>query len=94
MELVIENVASVYEGKKGQCCCGCSGTHFYAEALREEAAKSRGYEVRDEEINDSAVERIFDKVMNACYKDVLNINDTCYSMTEGQTLYVVYMKGH
>jgi len=32
MKIKIETVASVYSGKAGRCCCGCSGNHRYASA--------------------------------------------------------------
>ena len=94
MTLTLDNVASVYSGKAGRCCCGCSGKHTYASALRAEASKSRGYEVRDEEINDRTVRMIFNKVMKAYYKDVTKISETCYSYETDTRLYVVYLKGH
>lgn len=94
MTLTLDNVASVYSGKVGRCCCGCSGKHTYASALRDEAGKSRGYEVRDEEINDRTVKMIFNKIMKAYYKDVTKINETCYSYETETRLYVLYMKGH
>ena len=94
MTLTLDNVASVYSGKVGRCCCGCSGKHTYASALRDEASKSRGYEVRDEEINDRTVKMIFNKVANKYWKDVTKISETCYSYETDTRLYVLYMKGH
>lgn len=94
MTLTLDNVASVYSGKRGMCCCGCAGKHTYASALRDEASKSRGYVVRDEEVNDRTVKMIFNKVMKAYYKDVTKISDTCYSYETDTRLYVVYLKGH
>jgi len=91
MTLTLDNVASVYSGKAGRCCCGCSGKHTYASALRAEASKSRGYEVRDEEINDRTVKIIFNKLMKNEFE---KISDTCYSYETGSRLYVVYLKGH
>ena len=26
----VANVVSVYSGRDGKCCCGCSGTHYQA----------------------------------------------------------------
>ena len=91
MTLTLDNVASVYSGKAGRCCCGCSGKHTYASALRAEASKSRGYEVRDEEVNDRTVKIIFNKLMKNEFE---KISDTCYSYETGSRLYVVYLKGH
>ena len=91
MTLTLDNVASVYSGKRGMCCCGCSGKHTYASALRAEASKSRGYEVRDEEVNDRTVKMIFNKLMQNEFE---KISETCYSYETGSRLYVVYLKGH
>lgn len=91
MTLTLDNVASAYSGKVGRCCCGCSGKHTYASALRAEASKSRGYEVRDEEVNDRTVKIIFNKVMKNGFK---KITDTYYSYETDTRLYVVYLKGH
>ncbi len=91
MTLTLDNVASVYSGKLNRCCCGCSGKHTYASALRDEASKSRGYELRDEEVNDRTVKMIFNKFMKNEFK---KISDTCYSFETDTRLYVLYMKGH
>lgn len=91
MTLNLDNVASVYSGKRGFCCCGCSGKHTYASALRAEASKSRGYGLRDEEVNDRTVKMIFNKLMKNGFE---RVTDTCYSYETNTRLYVVYLKGH
>ena len=91
MTLTLDNVASVYSGKRNTCCCGCAGKHTYASALRDEASKSRGYEVRDEEVNDRTVKMIFNKFMKNKFE---KIAETCYSYETDTRLYVIYMKGH
>lgn len=91
MTLTLDNVASVYSGKRNTCCCGCAGKHTYASALRDEASKSRGYEVRDEEVNDRTVKMIFNKFMK---NEFDKISDTCFSFETDTRLYVLYMKGH
>lgn len=57
----IDNIISVYSGKLGKCCCGCSGKHTYKESTRETASKDRGFVVEDEEINDKTVKFIIKK---------------------------------
>ena len=57
----IDNVASVYSGKPG-CMCGCKGTYKYASKWREASSEDRGYKVNDEEINDSSVKLIVNKM--------------------------------
>ncbi len=58
----LTDVVSVYSGKAGKCCCGCSGTHRVASAHRQAAAKSRGYAVDDDEVSDRSVKLIYKKV--------------------------------
>ena len=60
----LTDVVSVYSGKAGKCCCGCSGKHR-ASAHRQVAAKSRGYAVDDDEVSDRSVKLIYRKVKAA-----------------------------
>ena len=55
MTLTLDNVASVYSGKRGRCACGCSGKHTYSTEHKVWASKDRGYDVGDDEINDRTV---------------------------------------
>lgn len=62
-KLDVANVASVYIGEPGACCCGCSGDHFYASQHLEWASKDLGYPVRPEWIDDNKVLEVV-KLMN------------------------------
>lgn len=54
-------VVRVYSGKPG-CMCGCNGKYFYPSTVDQEAAtKVRGYSV-DDEISDSQVTRVVNKI--------------------------------
>jgi hypothetical protein len=59
-DLTSEDLVSVYNGKIGACCCGCSGVHTYMDAA--EGAAARGYAVRPEEVNPAEVGRILRKI--------------------------------
>jgi DEAD/DEAH box helicase domain-containing protein len=80
-DLKVEDVISVYSGKDGACCCGCSGTHSYNSAYKDLASKRRGYEVKDNEVKDREVKRILNIIKRADPKD-LDISVLCYYDSE------------
>jgi len=90
VEIKLENVMSVYSGKVGRCACGCSGNHRYASKYRKEASIDRGYEVRDDEVNDIQVRKIFDMIANAHPEEVEGDTDCYYIDTDTRT-YVIYL---
>jgi hypothetical protein len=90
MTLTIDNVSSVYSGKRGMCACGCAGKHTYSTTHKAWASKDRGYEVGDDEVNDRTVKNIFNKVMNAPNMEMID-NEFAMFDTETRT-YVVYFK--
>ena len=91
------DVMSVYSGKAGHCCCGCSGKHTYRSETREQAGKNRGYAIGDDEVNDSSVKRIL-STMN----QLIASNKPCeidmpadwghIAITFGSRLYVAYLR--
>jgi hypothetical protein len=87
-------VKSVYSGKNGECCCGCSGTHSYASIHREAAGKNRGYAVRDEEVNDRQVARVVNKIekLAAAGVHIDSFGDICVSAVEGKRRYIAYFR--
>lgn len=88
-DLQIDDVLSVYSGKNGACCCGCSGTHSYNSKYKDLGTKSRGYEVRDEELNDRQVKRVLNIIKKADKVD----GDYNYIATVVKNrLYIVYLK--
>lgn len=58
-------VLSVYEGRDGRCCCGCSGAHVYRSdpGMRALAGSSRGYVVTDDEVDDAEFGRIVAEIV-------------------------------
>lgn len=93
----VSGVASVYSGKDGKCCCGCSGKHTYATAHRKWASTWRGYTVGDDEINDRTVKLIVGKISRSdgveYFGDKGHRGSTrFYSVVIGKRLYVAYFK--
>lgn len=64
-EVKLEFIKSVYSGKAGACMCGCKGTYWYARAHRTLAEQDRGYSIRDTEVSDAMVKRIFNIINRA-----------------------------
>lgn len=96
MNIKLENVASVYSGINGRCCCGCSGKHVYASAHRDWAVKDRGYTIDDDEVNDHTVKLIVNKINKNFVEGVQNQNndhqDDYTAVVIGKRLYVAYLK--
>lgn len=85
-----DKISSVYSGRNGSCCCGCSGIHRYASAHRKYASKDRGYIVKNDEINDSQVTRIVNKI-NANLGIAVFSEDNVYIVIRTR-LYVAYFR--
>lgn len=69
-DMSVDDVMSVYSGKAGACCCGCSGNYRYNSKHVNRAGKSRGYEVSADEVNDRQVKR----VLNIVKKNVSGVS--------------------
>jgi hypothetical protein len=89
MVVKIDQIQSVYSGRNGRCCCGCSGKHTYASATREIASKHRGYAVTDDEISDRVVKLICNKI-NAT--DAVIEKPTYYYAVVGERVYIAYKR--
>ena len=61
-EVEVKDVVSAYKGEAGACACGCSGNYFYTNKYRDLASKRRGYEVKDEEVNDEKVQEVVNEI--------------------------------
>ena len=94
-QLVVADVASVYSGRDGKCCCGCAGQHFYPRANQSTADQRGG------KVNDAMVARVLDIIKRAP-ADALDhgpllcgasrISDHNHvSVAIGTRLYVVYL---
>jgi hypothetical protein len=55
---VTDDVLSVYTGKAGKCCCGCSGRHRYNAQFRDLGGRRRGYVLGDDEVNTRQVTKV------------------------------------
>lgn len=96
LALTVTDILSVYSGKDGKCCCGCSGKHYYAKALQAEAGKNRGYAVGDDECSDKMIARVLRLVQaNVGDADVMldaqgNVDHVAVVL--GGRLYIAYPK--
>lgn len=92
-QIKLEDVKSVYSGKDGHCCCGCSGNHRYASAHAARAGKERGYAIDAHEINDKQVRRVFHilKEHSADAEYSTFVGSAHASVVIGARLYIVYI---
>lgn len=86
-DITTDEVVSVYSGKDGKCCCGCSGKHTYS-SKHQDIAEQRGGGV-----SDSTVSRILDVLKENSYtvNSSVGLVRRFYSVVIGQRLYVVYL---
>lgn len=88
-QINVNDVVYAYSGKPYRC----AGKYYYQESTREYASKSRGYKVRNDEINQRMVNKIVKKineclsvdnssvsVLNNCIFDVILDNNRCYTV--------------
>lgn len=81
------DIMKTYSGKDGKCCCGCSGKYYYNSLHVEEGSKNRGYKVTKEDINDTQVTRILNKILNTEFEE----ERTYISTVIGKRLYIAYL---
>lgn len=87
-------VSSVYNGKSGKCCCGCSGKHRYASLHREWASKHRGYPVTDDEVSNRVVKQTYDKVRRAYdHGEEIDFWGSYVAWDDGSRIHILYIKG-
>ena len=91
----IDQVTSVYSGKRNRCCCGCSGKHTYSKQHQSWAGKNRGYTVDDEETNDRVVKMMVtkvDKFVRSGVAEHITMSDSHFGVDVDNRTYVVYFK--
>lgn len=87
----LDQVASVYSGINGRCCCGCAGKHTFSSRHRQWSEKNRGYSVDDGEVNDRTVKMIYNKVVKAIENGNLEFDELNFtSAVVGNRLYCIY----
>lgn len=82
MDMTFGNIASVYSGKAGTCCCGCAGTHTRASTSKE---TPQSYHV----VDDAKVKRTWAKVFGGKNGDP-KLLDGCAYVEVGRRMHVVY----
>jgi hypothetical protein len=88
----LASVKSVYVGKAGKCCCGCSGKYAYAAAHQAAASEARGYAATDDEVNDREVRRVFHLVQSGVDEPTFELDPGWASVTFGKKMYTVYFE--
>jgi hypothetical protein len=86
------DVLSVYSGKNGRCCCGCSGKHSYNSASIAEATEHRGYAVTSDEVNDRQITRVLRLIQAEGDKVKVDTDYGNISAVVGARLYVAYIR--
>jgi hypothetical protein len=89
MEINVSKVMQVYSGQAGKCGCGCSGQYHVAAAFMAEVAKSNGYPVDPNTVNNSQITRvcnIISKAVNATADE----NGEYVQAKVGNRVYVAY----
>lgn len=87
------DVMSVYSGKGGKCCCGCSGIHRYHPAHVAVAAKDRGYAIDPKQVNIGQVRRVLRTIQENVAEAEFGTNYVSwvdYDHSEKGKLYIVY----
>lgn len=82
-------IASVYSGKAGKCCCGCSGKHYYAEAVKGDGKAIRGYEIDADEISDKMITKVVN-ILNTTQG--AKEEDSYFFVNVGNRDYVAYKR--
>jgi len=66
VELRRDDILSVYSGKRGHCCCGCSGKHYANPARLRDANAKRGYDYTPDEVSATMITRVYNIIKNGC----------------------------
>ena len=83
-----KDVLSVYVGRIGKCCCGCSGKHTYNPDHREEGSANRGYTVGPEECDIIDIRHVLGLVQEAAAVAEFGVNNI--SIETATRVFVVY----
>ena len=73
------DVVSVYSGRAGKCCCGCSGKHTFSSAFRD----------ADTTVNDRTVSRVVRIIRENTSR--VELCDDHAAVEVGNRLYVAYL---
>jgi len=92
VDLIPEDLISVYNDKVGACCCGCSGVHTYMDVA--EGTAERGYEVPPAEVNPAEVARILRKIQTHAAQATIDDGGPrpLWWIELGQRWYIAYGK--
>ena len=82
--LELDGINKVYSGKKGRCCCGCSGKYFFCS---EAPANQHRLAI---DCNDKMVKKVLGLIKAAAVDDLMT-DDNYYALEVEERLYVVYL---
>lgn len=87
-ELTVDDVMSVYVGRAGRCCCGCSGRHTTNPKHSALRGETRGYTIDEHECDTKTVKRVLKKLQRNLAK-VEKADDKCffYDVIRGENKY-------
>lgn len=89
-DIQVDDVISVYSGKDGACCCGCSGKHTYHPKYIGDT-RVRGYKIDKEECNLRTIKMILNKIKkNIDPQETIQMGGEIFTII-GKRLYVAYL---
>lgn len=94
LKIDLSKVMTVYSGKDGKCCCGCSGKHTVASAFAAAHEATHGYACRPEDVSDRTVKTIVGKMERAVETGagvLEDCDDSMVSVVVGGRLYIAYL---
>jgi len=86
--LTPDHILSVYSGKDGKCCCGCSGKYSYHPKHQAEQSKRNGYEVT---ANLNMVKRVLELLKTQEADAVDELSEDQLTFVIGGRLYMVML---
>ena len=86
-----ETTVSVYSGKNGKCCCGCSGNHRLNSRHYAVGDTRHGYAVTADEINDAQITRVLRTITAATVASELEFGDNHVARVVNGRLFVAYL---
>jgi len=88
LNLKTDDIFSVYSGKAGKCCCGCSGKHYVNPLRQKEAEAGRGYAYDAGQVSRAQVTRILGLLQadpGGC-----EVESNYVALTIGGRIYIAY----
>ena len=88
MNVDINRVKHVYNGRDGKCCCGCAGKHTYTALSAQAEEQTSGF--RPRHVNDRTVTNVIRKIQDSSNQEVDFNYGTCVGTVIGTRIYIAY----